>query len=192
MIKVKISLPVSDDHAVGIHTVLLRNVNTFLHNLLQENYHGDGQCLILPSTQLKTMKNFVTLIYSGSTRGLTKRDYEDLSKLTNILNIETSVENENVNVIYRRESESLPVKYNNNRQLKLTTKVVKISRSFCLSFPRSRSNRDFELNYQIDDQDFTDFEKRIAREYNNHAVGKHMGPHDQNSILSLKNSIAQF
>ena len=186
VIKVKISLLVSDDNAVGIHTVLLRNVNTFLYTLLQENYHGDDQFLILPSTRLETMKSFVTLIYTGSTRGLTKRDYEDLSKLTNILNIETSIENENVNVIYRRESETLPVNNNNNRQLKLTTKVVKNSKSLCLSFPRSRSNRDFELNYQIDDQDFTDFEKRIAHEYNKHAVGKHMGPYDQNSILSLK------
>ena len=83
---------VSGDERAYVHSALLKNVSSFLHDLLSSSCLHKMTVLILPSSSASSLENLVTLIYTGQISGLSMNQVEDVVKIAKELSIETTKE----------------------------------------------------------------------------------------------------
>ena len=189
---------VSSGQSVYVHTALLTNASAFLSEILS-SCPCETNVLILPHSPPSTLKNFVSLLYTGYITGLSGVQTRDLMNITKGLNLNVSSEEHNsefddVNCDSENsDSCDPPILFEDNEQnnnterneLKVKSNIKSKGIAFELSFPLSRSNRDMTGGIDIVEE-MTGFKGRIQKEYNAHPVGKYMGPYDQNKNLKLK------
>ena len=180
---------VSGDEKAYVHSALLKNVSSFLHDLLSSSCLHKMTVLILPSSSASSLENLVTLIYTGKISGLSMYQVEDVVKIAKELSIETTKEKNissltfdietNDDVSHSGNSDKQP----NLKELKTDTIIVKKNKSLRIKFPKSRTNRQ-HINLEIK-ENLSGLFGRVQKEYNRHPVGKYMGPYDQNRNLKL-------
>ena len=185
---------VSGDERAYVHSALLKNVSSFLCDLLSSSCLHKMTVLILPSSSASSLRNLVTLIYTGQISGLSIYQVEEVVKIAKELRIETTREKNisndgnpsstcDIENIDDESDSGNPGKQLNWKELKIDTLIVKKHKSLRFKFPKSRTNRR-QINLEIK-ENLSGLFGRVQKEYNRHPVGKYMGPYDQNRNLKL-------
>ena len=165
----------SDGKRVDIHSVILNFASQLLSDLLPSS---ESNLFILPGFST-ILPEFVRLLYTGQTNGLTEQDTVLLASLCDQFGMNTSLMNSNKNV---PECDNFKVQ---SDHLKVESELVSevSDETFNLRMPVSRvDQRGKSLNVI---HVFSGFKRRVQNEYNESPVGPYEGPYDQDPQVPL-------
>jgi uncharacterized C2H2 Zn-finger protein len=190
---------------ISVQSVLLRKASNFLRDILPSpcSCSSNENVIVLPHTLSPTLASLVQMIHEGVIPSVSNRVAKDVMLLAKVLGIrnmsETVINNSStasdldlsVEFVMNKsdhsesdDDESDSGEEHANGFLKVVTSINHSDKSVNLKFPKSRQGRDSHNN-SIKQVQQKGFRGRIQTEYNQHPVGKYMGPYDQNKKLRL-------
>ena len=186
----------SGGEKVLVHSIMIRNSSPMLKALLHTSCTcSQPNAILLPQEYSSVLSHFVALLYMGSSF-LPKNLVPQLKELALLLGIaNVSLDHQYENVLGSRWDVSEDEAEDNNisidekegnrpTPMKLSTETSRQGhKSFNLSLPNSRTNRDFS-DFKHD-KSLTGLPGRVQEEYNMCPVGKYAGPYDLNEKLDL-------